>query len=766
MSNLLAHVALNIPRSNLFSYLIPEGLADSIKPGHLVYVPLGKRKEIGLVVETGDCGEQGPDALKDIKGIKEILELPFPDPVMEPVLLDLAKWISDYYICPIGITIRALIPTGLIPEKIVKRDGSASFRPRGKERLEKYLSIRLAEEQVRDLLPALKKRAPKQCAILERILSCEGKASIPELFSGAQIPHAAVRSLIDKGILEIHKAKVFRDPYASGLAEKRYESIVLTPDQQKTLDCLSAHLDKGSFSPFLIHGVTGSGKTEVYLRLIMKALEKGLQAIILVPEIAITHQLIDRFKFYLSDRIAILHSHLSEGERLDEWIRIKKGFADVVIGARSAVFAPLSRLGVIICDEEHDQSYKQGSPPRYNGRDVAIIRAKMSGCLICLASATPSLESYYNTQTKKYTLLSLPSRVTPHPRPPVIMIDMREERTEKDEETIFTKRLTCAIHETLRKKEQALIFQNRRGHSPFLLCPGCGYVPKCPNCSVSLTYHLTDHQLRCHYCDFQTKPSQFCPDCKEIPLRHMGYGTQRLEQETKAIFPDSRIARMDRDTTTRKGAHHRIIDRVERGETDILIGTQMITKGLDLPNVTLVGVIGTDHALNLPDFRSTERVFQLITQVAGRAGRGNNPGMVFVQTFYPNHYSLSCAGRHDYLAFYNREIGFRRRLLYPPFTRLVCLIIKGKDRKVTRRAAIFISKQIRQNMKSPGLMLLGPAMAPLFRLRGKYRYQIMLKAKDYRDAHRLVRDALCLFSSEKGFTGVKVDVDVDPVNLL
>ncbi|MGA1864396.1 MAG: primosomal protein N' [bacterium] len=767
MHRYVAQIALNIPKDTLFSYLVPSELTGAIKPGHLVYVPLKKRKEIGVVIETNLQKEDEPEFTIDLK---EILALPYPAPVLDPTLLDMAKWISDYYFCPIGMTIRALIPTGLIPELSHSKSGAHSFCPRGKEKRIAHIAIAVEENEIQQYIASNCKRAPRQCDILRSLLLKGGKVSLSDLFPDQNIPYPLINKMLIKGILIRSMEREFRDPFIGLDKQKRFKEIKLSPDQEGALSHLFSSLDQGGFTPFLLHGVTGSGKTEIYLRLILRALQKNLQAIVLVPEISITHQLIERFKYYLADKVAILHSHLSEGERLDEWLRIREGLAHVVIGARSAVFAPLSRLGVIICDEEHDPSYKQESQPRYNGRDVAIMRAKMTSCLICLGSATPSLESYYNAKTGKFRLLTLPERVTTHPPPVVRIIDMREEYKSKDNQddcrNLFSERFVEAIDDTLKKGKQTLIFQNRRGYSPFLLCPKCGYVPKCPNCSVSLTYHSTDNYLRCHYCDFQKGPPPSCPHCPETPMKYMGHGTQKIEQEIKGIFSNASVARMDRDTTARKGAHYRILDSVERGETDILVGTQMVTKGLDFPRVIMVGVVGIDHTLNLPDFRSTERVFQMITQVAGRAGRGDDPGMVFVQTFYPGHYSIDFASRHDYINFYNREIGFRRRLNYPPFTRIVCLTIKGLDRKKTRRAALFISKEIKSRIKPNEVRVLGPAMAPLFRLRRNYRYQIMLKAADYRIAHLSVREAIKGFALEKDFQSIKLEVDVDPVNLL
>ncbi|MGA1794362.1 MAG: primosomal protein N' [bacterium] len=774
MPERIAQVALSIPKENLFTYLVPPELTNTVQTGHLVCVPLKRREAIGLVVGVE---EAVPGNTPDGIDLKPITALPYPDPVLDPLLLDLARWMSDYYLCPLGVTIRALFPTGLIPERIAGIPGTCAFRPKARERLISSIALRRPLQEIDEFITSHRRKAPRQCTVLASLIEKGGKAAIAELFPGQRVPSSLIRDMINKGLVERTREQVYRDPYTPGTKTREYRPIILTSDQEGVLAELRAALDKGGYAPFLLHGITGSGKTEVYLRLILRALKKGLQAILLVPEISITHQLIDLFKHHLGDRIAILHSHLSEGERLDEWLRIKQGEADVVIGARSAIFAPLPRLGVIICDEEHDASYKQESPPRYQGRDVAIMRATMCRCLICLGSATPSLESFHNARINKYRLLVLPLRVTVHPPPSVEIIDMRGEDAETDGHTdtqdqdeappsAFSRRLRAAMEEALEGGNQVLIFQNRRGYSPFLLCPKCGYVPRCPNCSVSLTYHATDHQLRCHYCDYQNRPPDSCPHCPDVPMRHMGHGTQKVEEELKGVFPDACVARMDRDTTGKKGAHARILEAVERGETNILVGTQMITKGLNLPQVVMVGVVGIDYALNIPDFRSAERVFQVITQVAGRAGRGDMPGRVFIQTFFPGHYSFAHASRHDYASFYEREIGFRRRLAYPPFSRLVNCIVRGADKKLARKAAGVIAKGIRTATKSGEVRTLGPAMAPIFRLKNKHRYQILLKAPDYRPAHLAVRKVLADFFRLKEFRNISVEVDVDPVNML
>ena len=546
----------------------------------------------------------------------------------------------------------------------------------------------------------------------------------------------------------------------------------LTTPQKDVLLKLSDSITSGSFAVHLLHGITGSGKTEVYMSALEEVIKGGRRGIVLVPEIAITPQLIMRFVSRFGDKVAVLHSGLTEAERRCEWIRIKEGKDDVVIGVRSAVFAPVDKLGLVVVDEEHEHTYKQEEGFRFNARDVAVMRAKLSKAVVMLGSATPSLESYYNTQTGKYVYLSLPDRINNLPLPSVKIVDLRK----KEGFTIFTADLLDAIKSRIERGEQSLLFLNRRGFSPFLLCLDCGHSPECPNCSVSLTYHKGDGNLCCHYCDYIIKPPDTCSQCSGSRWKAFGAGTERVEEELKKLLPDARIVRMDRDTTTKRGAHMRIFQSMKNKEADILIGTQMVTKGLDLPDITLVGVLLADATLHLPDFRSGERTFQFLTQVAGRAGRGTKGGEVIVQTFNPDHYAIRHASGHDFMGFYSDESSFRKALGYPPFKRLVRLLIKGNNKDHVASSSERL-KEILVRNSAEGIDILGPVSAPFSKIRGKHRWHIIIKGKDAKTLNRIVRKSLDeLKRQRQGHTttgsvpgmnkSAQVEVDIDPLSLL
>jgi len=535
----------------------------------------------------------------------------------------------------------------------------------------------------------------------------------------------------------------------------------LTAHQEAALLKIRGSIEKGDFGVYLLHGITGSGKTEVYMCAIEEVAKKGKGGIVLVPEIAITPQLIKRFVARFEERVAVLHSGLSHGERIAEWIKIREGRVDVVIGVRAAVFAPVQNLGLVVIDEEHEHSYKQEDGFRYNARDLAIMRAKLSKATVILGSATPSLESYYNTQTGKYLCLTLPERINKRPLPPVRIVDLRK----KEGFSIITAELLDALKARVSNGEQSLLFLNRRGFSPFLLCLDCGHSPECPNCSVSLTYHKKDNALCCHYCDYKITPPDACPQCKGSRFKAFGAGTERVEEELKRLIPDARIVRMDRDTTARKHSHHHIFRSMENREADILIGTQMVTKGLDLPEITLVGVLLADSTLHLPDFRSAERTFQFLTQVSGRSGRGDKTGEVIVQTFSPDHYSIRHASMHDFTGFYEAETCFRKALGYPPYKRLVRVLIKGNSKESVQSSSVKFREILDSNKKS-GIDILGPVPAPFSKMRGKYRWHILLKGGETRPLNSLIRRALHLFACDEAHKGVQVEVDVDPLSLL
>lgn len=543
------------------------------------------------------------------------------------------------------------------------------------------------------------------------------------------------------------------------------QSFPLLPTQAQTEALISIidYIKQGRFGVFLVHGITGSGKTEVYLQSINEILKMGKSAIVLVPEISLTHQTIERFKSRFQTQIAIFHSRLSSRERYDEWQRMYNGEARICIGARSAIFAPLKNLGLIVVDEEHENTYKQyDTNPRYNARDVAVVRAKFSEAVVILGSATPSLESYYNSKIGKYRYISLPERIDNSRLPEVKIIDMRDELKTKNY-SIFSGLLKETIKERIKKNEQVIIFLNRRGFSTFVQCRECGFVLKCNNCEITLTYHIKDNSLRCHYCNYSQIAPAICPNCHGINIGYFGFGTQRVQEDLQRLFPEANICRMDLDTTTKKGSHQAILSSFKSGKFDIMIGTQMIAKGLDFPNVTLVGVVSADIGLNLPDFRATERTFSLLTQVAGRAGRGTIHGLVIIQTYNPEHYAILSASNHDYKSFYDKEIVFRQQLNYPPFFRLVNLTLKGKVEENVRRGIEEISVIIKGSEIAPFIILLGPAPCALSKIKGQYRWQILLKSKGSTSGNmrNLIKKSINKINQIRG-----LNIDIDPVGML
>jgi primosomal protein N' (replication factor Y) len=541
----------------------------------------------------------------------------------------------------------------------------------------------------------------------------------------------------------------------------------LTPKQVKALETIGKGIDSLRFSPFLLYGITGSGKTEIYLRAIERIVEMGREAIVLVPEISLTPQLIGQFLKRFGRRVATLHRGLSKGERYDEWRRIRDGNADIAVGARSAIFAPFERLGMIIVDEEHETSYKQEEKLRYNGRDLAVVRAKLCDAVLILGSATPSLEMYHNAVADKFHLLKLDERIERKPLPAVEIVDMRKERVRG---AILSEKLRKALAKNLAAGGQSLLFLNRRGFANFIQCPDCGFVFKCPNCSVSLTYHYRGKKLICHYCNYNIMVPDLCPNCQGYRIRSFGIGTEGVEDEVSKIFPGTTVDRMDRDTTRGRRSHQRILKKVRSGETDILVGTQMIAKGHDFPNVTLVGVICADLSLNLPDFRSSERTFQLLTQVAGRAGRGMNPGKVIIQTFNPDHYSVQMARDQDFAKFYYEESRFREELRYPPFSRLINFRIEGTSQKRSIKAAEEMGEWGRRLLKERpyirGIEILGPSPAPLVKLKGKYRYQMLIKGKRANPLHRFAQELAEKTKKRWVGRGINLTIDVDPISVM
>ncbi len=600
-------------------------------------------------------------------------------------------------------------------------------------------------------------QATKQRAILRALAGARGGLPRGEAAAGSP---AALGALIKQGVVQMREVEQSRDPFQQPM-EPTDTPRQLTAAQAEAVACACAALAEGRFFPMLLHGVTGSGKTEVYLQAIEAALAQGRQALVLVPEIALTPLTVQRFLGRFGGRVAVLHSGLRGGERYDAWRRVRRGEADIVVGARSAVFAPLPRLGMVVVDEEHDPSYKQEESPRYHGRDVAVMRAKVLNIPVILGSATPSLESVERTRAGRYRLCRLAERIEARPLPTVEIVDLRHMQAG---ERLLSPPLCAALADRLGKREQSLLFLNRRGFSTLLLCQECGATVGCPRCSVSLTYHASQGRLCCHTCDFQRRPPERCPACQGNRMRYLGFGTQQLEAAVRERFPKARVARMDRDTTRDWLAAQRILEELQQGKIDILVGTQMIGKGHDVPNVTLVGVVSADMALHLPDFRAGERTFALLTQVVGRAGRGDRPGLALIQTFNPDHYILQAVQRQDYEALWEAESPLRRDNNLPPYARAILAIVSSPHARGVEAAAAELARLLGE-AGIRGSALSGPAPAPLYRARERYRWHLLVRGRDARRLHAAVTDAARRFRASPASRSVRLDLDVDPASL-
>jgi primosomal protein N' (replication factor Y) len=746
----IIEVAMPLPLDTTFHYRVPQALAAAVKPGKRVFVPFRGRKLTGYVLAW--AGEV-PGELKDV------IEVLDAEPLFTPGELAFYRWAAAYYLHPLGEVIKAALPAGinLKTRRFSAKNADGSIV--AEDRLTGGKSIRT--ETVYRALPS-----PPEFSLLK------GKAAqiLEFLNNVGEAPRVLVRrnfgdcsqqlkKLVGLGLIAEEKREVYRDPFREEVFEQE-SPLVLNENQSKAFKRITGAIDDGIFSPFLLHGVTGSGKTEVYLHIIAHCLGLGRNALVLVPEIALTPQLVRRFKSRFRCGIAVLHSGLSAGERYDEWRRIRRGEVSIVIGARSAIFAPLENTGVIVVDEEHEASYKQTEGFTYNARDLALVRGKMENSAVVLGSATPLITTYYSALQGRLEYLELPERTRNLPLPDARIIDARGRKGET-----FLPELVTALADNLAGGGQSLLFLNRRGFATFLVCRDCGHVFRCPNCSVTLTYHRIRQRHFCHYCDFSLPAPSVCPGCGGAEIVLLGRGTERVEEEVKALFPEARVARMDSDTTSGKGGHARILKKLEEGSIDILIGTQMIAKGHDYPGVTLVGVISADTTLNLPDFRSAERTFQIISQVTGRAGRGNAPGKVLIQSLSPDHYALVRAAAHDFPAFYSEEIEFRREAGYPPFTFLATVNLSGNSDKAVEKCSEEAAGSLRQIRQRLGIKIevLGPAPAPMAKIRGRYRRQIMLKSPSRRELNRF----LSVFRSEfKPKRDVRINVDMDPVDML
>jgi primosomal protein N' (replication factor Y) len=726
-------------------YLVPDALAERIGVGSRVRVPFRDKSALATVVAILQESK--------VEGIRPIEAIVGDGPILSEQLLELARWIGAYYCCPIETVMRSLLP------QVIRR-AEVGWK--------KQLFVQPGRKIDKNEVEKLRKRAPRQAELLEAISRLETPMRAAALLRRVSLDNQTLRALVKRGLAELREEAVFRDPHG----DEQFiatSNLVLNDEQSHALKEITEGLDSPENArPILLHGVTGSGKTEIYLQAIRAALDRGRSAIVLVPEISLTPQTVERFKGRFAgaqDAVAVLHSHLSEGERHDEWHKIHSGRARIVIGARSAVFAPLKNLGLIVVDEEHETTYKQEEAPRYHARDVAVMRAKIEKCVAVLGSATPSLESYHNATTGKYRLATLTQRVDEKQMPLMRIVDLRQERRKEKAAAILSEKLRTAIADRLEKREQTILFLNRRGFSTSLLCSNCGEARNCPNCSVALTFHrhpVVAGRLSCHLCGHTAAVPKKCPACGKDALIYAGFGTEKVESTVSQIFPKAAVRRMDADSMTRKEAYRETLRNFRTGKIDILVGTQMIAKGLHFPNVTLVGIINADLSLHLPDFRAGERTFQLLTQVAGRAGRGETHGQVFVQTYTPFSPSIQFARHHDFAGYYQQELEFRERCDFPPFKHAILITVRSAHEGRAKLSAETLKRRLKEAL--PEEFTLGDATpAPLEKLQGQFRFHILIRGQAIMRLSRLIRETLDKLPFPEDVT---VTVDVDPYQLL
>jgi len=805
-------VAVALPVHHTFTYSAPDILLASLDVGKRVLVPFGRRRVTGYVFDQ--------DSHPADKVIKPILDVLDDQPLFPPSMVPFFRWIADYYKYPIGEVVRSALPGGLNVYEYVLfslTDRGRETRPEvpptsvAREILDQLYTkpCRLKElhKKTGQIIPAallynlekngwitkswqlktaetkasfervvrLADKEPagggKMSAARQKILSrlaAEGELPVKKLKETVPRAAALIKKLEHAGYLVIDHKRAFRDPLGETIEADR--APILNREQDQAVSHICSNLNQG-YRPFLLNGVTGSGKTEVYMRVAEEVLKQGRSVLALVPEIALITQMEHRFRARFGECVCVLHSALSAGERYDQWSRIMGGNAVIGIGARSAIFAPFDNLGLIIVDEEHDSSYKQEGMLRYNARDLAVVRAKQNGCTVLLGSATPSIQSYYNVGTRKFTELTLEKRVEQRPLPEISIIDLRQTRDARGIHRYIAPELHLAIKETLQREEQVLLFLNRRGYASFPVCGACGQPMRCKHCDISLTLHQRTNAYRCHYCGYSRAAASSCEACGSANIKKLGLGTEKLEDMLKSHFKEARIARMDRDTTIRKGSILKLLKGLKHKNIDILIGTQMVAKGHDFPGITLVGIICADLSLSFPDFRAGERTYQLLAQVAGRAGRGERPGRVILQTYNPGHFCIAAARRQDFKSFYRQEIDFRRALNYPPFARMIQLKISGKNPQETADHARLIGdlcRTLKQNKVEiyQSVEIMGPIEASLTRIAGRYRWQILLKGSNARALHQFINQLMD--ENTAGFTHrrVKVAVDVDPVFLM
>lgn len=743
-----ARVLIDRSEGRELDYAIPGELKDRVAIGERVVVKVRNRRALGTILELM--------AHSAVPGIRMIEGLVGHESTLPPVMMKLARWMADYYCAPLASVMRAMLPPMLRGEKVAGK----------KIRMAEFAST-ISDAEMQQLT----RKAPKQHAILSKLREKDVAMPVEALLRESGGSDASLKTIVSAGWVRITEVRASSHERGGEIILPSRKPT-LNPDQESVVSTLLKSVqdsgESGNEKPFLLHGVTGSGKTEVYLRTLGAVLESGKSAIVLVPEISLTPQTVERFRSRFDHAegggagVAVLHSHLTDAERREEWMRLQRGEARIAIGARSAVFAPLCNLGLIIVDEEHENTYKQEETPRYHARDVAVMRGRLEGCPVLLGSATPSVESYRNALSGKYHLLELPRRADGQIMPLIRMVDLRLQGKRAKSDGGISAPLQMAITKRLEIGQQTILFLNRRGFATSMLCEQCGHVCRCPNCSLSMTFHREENRLACHLCGHGSKPPERCPECRDPGIRHSGIGTQRVEEGIRRAFPSARIARMDADTMKRRGSYADVLGKFRARQIDILIGTQMIAKGLDFPNVTLVGIINADIGLHSPDFRAGERTFQLLTQVAGRAGRGETEGEVIVQTFSPASPSLQHARHHDYVGFYEQEMAFRQAFRHPPFARMLLIRIRGISPEMASSAASTVSKKLRQ-MASSTVEVSEAAPAPLERSHGQYRYHVVLKSSSGTVLGSLARE---LSASMKLPEGVVMTLDVDPYSLM
>ncbi|MCY8317876.1 primosomal protein N' [Bacillus vallismortis] len=803
----VAEVIVDVSTKNIdrpFDYKIPDHLKGMIKTGMRVIVPFGPRKIQGFVTAVKDASDLSG---KSVKEVEDLLDL---TPVLTEELMNLSSWLSDKTLSFKITALQAMLPAALkakyekelkiahgadlppqverlfsetktllysdIPDhdmlKLIQKhvqkgsiDVTYKVAQKTNKKMVRHIQANASKEELSKQAEGLSRQAAKQQAILHFFIAePEGvKISATDLCKKTDASSATIKTLIQKGLLKESYEEVYRDPYQDKMFKKT-EPLPLTDEQSAAFQPIRQTLDNDEHKVFLLHGVTGSGKTEIYLQSIEKVLAKGKEAIVLVPEISLTPQMVNRFKGRFGSQVAVMHSGLSTGEKYDEWRKIHRKEVRLVVGARSAIFAPFENLGMIIIDEEHESSYKQEEMPRYHAKEVAIKRAEHHSCPVVLGSATPTLESYARAQKGVYELLSLKHRVNHQVMPEVSLVDMREE-LRNGNRSMFSVELMEKLEETIAKGEQAVLFLNKRGYSSFVMCRDCGYVPQCPHCDISMTYHRYGQRLKCHYCGHEEPVPHTCPECASEHIRFFGTGTQRVEEELTKVLPHARVIRMDVDTTSRKGAHEKLLSAFGEGKADILLGTQMIAKGLDFPNITLVGVLSADTTLHIPDFRSAEKTFQLLTQVSGRAGRHEKPGNVIIQTYTPSHYSIQLTKSHDYEAFYQHEMAHRREQSYPPYYYLALVTVSHEE--VTKAAVT--AEKIAHFLKSncgADTKILGPSASPIARIKDRYRYQCVIKYKQETQLSALLKRILEHYKREIEQKHVMISIDMNPYMMM